>query len=901
MNLFNDAISLITQPPGDLVYFLVTLFSLQQALVTSLNARRITPHNKRVYRWLWTTGFMLISRAILIIIGLLSTAGFISPSAVLPPLERWLEIVGVVLIIWAAALSDPPEKWQSTILLIILVASVGYFVYCLANWPALEARNIAYTATPQAVIWSVSLLTVLVLFLFTAIFLQQSEWEWMVGIAFFWLLGSIAQLVWPDQLLHFSGWQRLSALIAIPMVSILVHQQLFGAPKPTDATSVKATGLTAIINIISDVEMARDIEPALMVASSKLADALTVDMCIILLADEADQEVRAVAMHPLNAAQLEPPVIDLEAHEALKQTFLTHQVRVIDTSDDDLWPSDLYSKLRLPEIGPLAIFPLNQKETHQGLLLLGSPARKDQWHDKGLEFPAFTAKLLADAISRARISRKQDFKAGLIDGQLSDNLALEQIKAKAKERIQLLNDKIAGLTEEIKSQDQRIQQLTRQLESHGKEGTQTELEFWQSEVRQLAAERDAEVKKSAQLLQDQEILQTERNRLAIELTTLRGKYDLMLDEQEALQKQLVSYHTHAAEEQVINGHGVHTNVIGLVIVDEAGQITMADAPARQMLHLPTGDIIGMPINGAYPDPEWTKTVDAMLSSSSDNGSMDQAHLSLTFEEENVEADLSTLRGRDGKPDGLAITLRTSESHAERYEAIVSQVSEFRTPMTAITGYTDLLLGEQPGILTPIQKQFLERVKANVEQLNHQLNDLVSVASPDFHPIELSPKPVNLIEIIEEAIMGLAARFRERKLIVQMDLPPELGMVKADRDSLYQIMLRLLSNAVLCSKEGTQIVVSATKTDSPITGETVCISVTDTGDGIAPEDYSRVFRRFVRANQPLVQGMGETGIGMAVAKTLVEANGGRIWVESQPQAGSTFSFILPVQQERTDTD
>ena len=351
---------------------------------------------------------------------------------------------------------------------------------------------------------------------------------------------------------------------------------------------------------------------------------------------------------------------------------------------------------------------------------------------------------------------------------------------------------------------------------------------------------------------------------------------------------------------MINGKGARSSVTGLVVVDEDGQITMADAPARQMLHLPSGDIVGMPINGAYADPEWTKTVDVMLSQSSDNVSTDQSHLSLTFGDENVEVDLSTLRGRDGKPDGLAITLRSSESHAERYEAVVSQANEFRTPMTAITGYTDLLLGEQAGILTPIQQQFLERVKANVEQLNHLLNDLVSIASPDFHPIELSPQPVNLIEIIEEAIMGLAARFRERKLIVQLDLPPELGRVKADRDSLYQIMLRLFSNAVMCSKEGTQIVVSASKADSPINGENVRISVMDTGDGIAPEDYSRVFRRFLRANQPLVQGMGETGIGMAVAKTLVEANGGRIWVESQPQVGSTFSFILPVQQEDDDT-
>ena len=72
---------------------------------------------------------------------------------------------------------------------------------------------------------------------------------------------------------------------------------------------------------------------------------------------------------------------------------------------------------------------------------------------------------------------------------------------------------------------------------------------------------------------------------------------------------------------------------------------------------------------------------------------------------------------------------------------------------------------------------------------------------------------------------------------------------------------------------------------------------DTGGGIAPEDYPRVFRRFYRASQPLIQGMGETGVGMAMAKTLVEANNGRIWVESEPDVGSTFSFILPANGKR----
>jgi signal transduction histidine kinase len=325
----------------------------------------------------------------------------------------------------------------------------------------------------------------------------------------------------------------------------------------------------------------------------------------------------------------------------------------------------------------------------------------------------------------------------------------------------------------------------------------------------------------------------------------------------------------------------------------------ADPLARQMLRLPEGNVVGMPVNGAFPHPRWSQTVGELLTTtepdSSEQPQPSRAHLSLSIENgSTVEADLAALRGRDGAINGLAVTLRSSESDAERHEAIVSLANEFRTPMTAMTGYTDLLLGEQAGILTEMQQKFLERVKANVEQLNQLLNDMIQVASPDTRPMELTPQLVNLIEIIEKAIMGLAARFRERKLAIQLDLPSELAPVKADRDSLYQIMLRLLSNAVLCSKTGTQIVISAEEVTYPEGGKHLRISVTDTGGGIAPDDYPRVFRRFYRASQPLVEGMGETGVGMAMAKALVEANGGRIWVESEENVGSTFSFLLPVE-------
>jgi len=122
-------------------------------------------------------------------------------------------------------------------------------------------------------------------------------------------------------------------------------------------------------------------------------------------------------------------------------------------------------------------------------------------------------------------------------------------------------------------------------------------------------------------------------------------------------------------------------------------------------------------------------------------------------------------------------------------------------------------------------------------------------------------------------------------------------VQADRDSLYQIILNLLSNASQCSKVKTEILVRAQleEHDSQIEElpSYLLVSITDTGGGISPQDQNRVFQRLYRADNPLINGLGETGVGLSIAKTLVEANGGRIWVESEMGAGSTFSFILPL--------
>jgi signal transduction histidine kinase len=178
-----------------------------------------------------------------------------------------------------------------------------------------------------------------------------------------------------------------------------------------------------------------------------------------------------------------------------------------------------------------------------------------------------------------------------------------------------------------------------------------------------------------------------------------------------------------------------------------------------------------------------------------------------------------------------------------------------------------------------------------------LNDLIKATDVDTGQTEFVPEPVDLAVVIDSVLDSLSSRFEEKTLRVQSDLAQDLPPVHADRDSLRQVVLNLLSNAALASKPGTEIQLRARVEEQPDEVEGLPsylhVSITDTGGGIAHEDQRHVFRRFYRADNPLIEGLGETGVGLSVAKALIEANGGRIWVESEMGAGSTFSFILPL--------
>lgn len=233
--------------------------------------------------------------------------------------------------------------------------------------------------------------------------------------------------------------------------------------------------------------------------------------------------------------------------------------------------------------------------------------------------------------------------------------------------------------------------------------------------------------------------------------------------------------------------------------------------------------------------------------------------------------------------------------SEQAEVIASISQELRQPLSSIVGYTDLLLGESVGILGALQRKFVERIKASTERIRSLTDDMIQITTLEAELNELKPESVDLNSIIDNAVSYTSTQVREKNISIHLELPKTLAPIQADREAMQQILIHLLQNAGAASPfEGTIRLKVQTRGEDGL--DYILIQVSDSGGGIAPQDLSRVFSRLYRADNVLIQGVGDTGVGLSIAKTLTEAQHGRIWVESEPGVGATFSVLLPIAGE-----
>lgn len=215
--------------------------------------------------------------------------------------------------------------------------------------------------------------------------------------------------------------------------------------------------------------------------------------------------------------------------------------------------------------------------------------------------------------------------------------------------------------------------------------------------------------------------------------------------------------------------------------------------------------------------------------------------------------------------------------------------ELKTPLTSIVGYVDriLLRQDRVGALNEKQQHYLETVQKNAHRLKALVDDLLDVSRIEAGSLELTLLELDVRHEIMDAIQLMQNQIGEKRIRLELNIPSDLGRIKADRLRFCQVISNLLSNACKYSPVGATVTVTAQEANW-----LTQIDVSDTGIGISQEDLARLFTKFFRADNTSTREVSGTGLGLYITKHLIEAHGGDIWAESQLGAGTSFHFTWP---------
>jgi len=232
--------------------------------------------------------------------------------------------------------------------------------------------------------------------------------------------------------------------------------------------------------------------------------------------------------------------------------------------------------------------------------------------------------------------------------------------------------------------------------------------------------------------------------------------------------------------------------------------------------------------------------------------------------------------------------RLAELNQLKSNFIANISHELRTPLTHIKGYLELLIEGGLGILTTEQSDALQVMTNSEERLEQLIEDLIQFSLVARGQLDLRIVPVNLDDILEEAVQGSRQRCDKANLSLVNDFPQRLPLVSADHAKIIWVLNQLLDNAIKFTPSGGEIQFRVEEGENRVT-----LSILDTGIGIAPDRFDEIFELFHQLDNSATRRYGGTGLGLALVKKIVEAHGSTIQVNSSVGEGSKFTFSLPI--------
>jgi signal transduction histidine kinase len=234
-------------------------------------------------------------------------------------------------------------------------------------------------------------------------------------------------------------------------------------------------------------------------------------------------------------------------------------------------------------------------------------------------------------------------------------------------------------------------------------------------------------------------------------------------------------------------------------------------------------------------------------------------------------------------------LELASRHKSEFLANMSH--ELRTPLNAVLGYTELILDSIYGEVPEKIRDVMARIDKSGRHLLGLINDILDLSKIEAGQLALSLADYSMKELVQTVLAAVESLAAEKKLALKVDVAADLPRGRGDERRLSQVLLNLVGNALKFTEAG-EVRVEADLRD----GEFI-VAVADTGPGISASDQARFFEAFQQVDSSVTKKKGGTGLGLSIARRIVELHGGRLWVESAPGKGSTFSFTVPVRVER----
>jgi signal transduction histidine kinase len=774
-SFLEQVFNLLTTPPGNLTYHLVLSFSIFGALQASISQWRSSnfPQGRR-----FVIGLALILLGQLLLFGSTALAwqGLISAEKIMPPLDRSIALLSVVIIIWLWTFPETIRLADAATVLTILLM-LAFSIMGALWWYGQDSTE-AYIGTWADV--TNSTLAMILLLAGVILLVARRPNSWGIGLSMMALLFSGHLIHWlsPNSGEVYAGSVRLFEMAAYPLLLALPQRFPFVVEKVEKEEALlspeqrRYTTDPKVVQAFLSLAGEQNPEKFYRDVARTLSQLMLADVCLLAVPpNEGEEIVIPSGYNLIFDRKIEGFSIDNRQSPVLVNALKRGRKLRLPASSTSPDLKTLAKALLVSTAGHLLAAPITVEgeKPHLQIILL-TPYSNRGWTDEDLEFLSDAARSLSAVLQRAQ--EISNLREELEKSRETLKLAHLQSDDVLYERGDL-QEKLVELQEQLQQEQERSESLAALVDKSGS---------LEEELKELISENQ-------ELM---ELLQTQKE-----------------------------------------------------AIPEIEQY-------ERELRIALGDIARL-----------------------------RAALS--------EADRKLMVSRADRIEKY--------SEDKQIEAVGSISQELRQPISSIVGYTDILLGESVGILGALQKKFLERVKASAKRVEGLIEELSQVVLVDESEMGLAPEVVDLNAVIDEAVADMFAHLSNKNIIFRVDMPEKLPKIHADRDALQQILTHLLQNAGSVTPINGEISLHARVESRDSEPAYILFQVSDAGGGIPKESLGRVFSSMYRTEAVDIPGISDHGIGLSIVKTLVEAHGGRIWVDTDEGRGSTFSVLLPLSYER----